>query len=121
MKLLLTVFLSIFAIICSAQKTTIYYDNNWAITTSEKATYYADFEKSGNTYQCNSYWVAGNKLRGKSTYPDTVMLHPVGSQVLYSQNGHTEDSIFYAGDKTLYAYHYYPNGQLGSALLHSGW
>ncbi len=114
MKLLLATYFSVFSIICSAQKTTIYFDNNWAMTTSEKATYYAVFEKSGNIYQCNSYWVAGNNLRGKSTYPDTIMLHPVGSQVLYFQNGHVEDSLFYSGDKILYAYHYYPNGQLAA-------
>ena len=91
MKLLFIASLSIFSIICSAQKITIYYDNDWMTTTRDKATYYADFEKSGNMYQCNSYWVTGNKLRGKSTYPDTVMLHPLGSQVLYFQNGHVDE------------------------------
>ncbi len=114
MKFLLDISLCLFCIICSAQKITIYYDNNWAVTVSEKATYYADFEKSGNMYQCISYWMTGNKLRGKSTYPDTLMMHPVGSQVLYFQNGHVEDSTFYSGEKRLYEYHYYSNGQLAA-------
>ncbi len=114
MKFLITASLSFFGIIGYTQTTTVYYDDYWMATEPGKATYYADFVKSGNMYQCTSYWIAGNVLRGKSTYPDTLMANPFGLQVLYSKNGRIEDSIFYSGEKRLYVYHYYPNGQLAA-------
>ena len=78
----------------------------------DKAVYYADFIKEGNVYKTNSYWIAGNVLRGRSTFPDTVMEKPVGLQVLYARNGQVEDSAFYEDGKTEYLFHYYPNRQL---------
>lgn len=93
-------------------KLTKYYLTNWAETTSDKAIYYADFVKNGANYDCTSYWANTKTVRGKSTFADTTMLHPVGLQVLYFKNGHVEDSSFYDNDEMKYSFHYYPNNQL---------
>src|SRR5205085_7741014 len=68
--------------------------------------------KKGNIYQCTSYWIAGNALRGRSTYPDTVFENPIGLQTRYFKNGRIEDSIFYEDGKVKTLYHFYPNKQL---------
>jgi TonB family protein len=93
-------------------KVTKYYNANWTETPKEKATFYADFVKNGENYNCTSYWAKTNILRGKSTYADTVMQFPIGLQVLYFKNGHIEDSSYFEDKKFKYTYQYYPNDQL---------
>lgn len=63
-----------------AQNKVNYYDANWGETSKEKATFYAEFIKNGNYYNCTSYWKKSNRVRGKSTFEDTTMMFPVGSQ-----------------------------------------
>ena len=53
-------------------------------------------------------------MRGKSTYPDTVLDSPIGAQMLYYKNGHIEDSVFFVNKHTEYSYHYYPNTKLAA-------
>jgi TonB family protein len=96
----------------SAQKFIKYYDKDWVETARDKAVYYAEFLKNGNVFKCTSYWIGTNSVRGRSTFPDTSMAHPVGLQTLYTKKGKIEDSIYYTDGKTTMLYHYYPNGSL---------
>ncbi|MEO6638486.1 MAG: hypothetical protein ABIN25_09425, partial [Ginsengibacter sp.] len=41
-----------------------------------------------------SYWVAGNVLRGKSTYADTSFNTPIGNQVLTPAKAHSKIRLF---------------------------
>ncbi len=111
-ELLLCLFTVTFLNLKAQTKINKYYDANWTETSVAKATFYADFVKDGSTYVCTSYWVNPHIIRGKSTYPDTVMAYPIGSQVLYFKNGHIEDSSFFEDKKLEYSYHFYPNSQL---------
>ena len=90
-----------------------YYDANWMATTREKARYYAEFVNEGDNYLCTSHWIAGNAVRGRTNYQDTIMQNPRGTQVLYFKNGHVEDSTLYENGKVKFVYHYYPNNKLG--------
>lgn len=112
MRNLVTVFIILLSITASAQKVVKYYDAQWTETSPEKALYYANFIKDGVAYKCTSYWKASNTLRGSSTFPDTIMLNPIGLQLLYDKKGKIEDSIFFADGKAQYLYHYYPNHKL---------
>ena len=114
MKTVLTLFISFMAITACSQTTNKYYDENWAETSSDKAVYYASFTPEGKNYRFTSYWVAGNKLRGTSLYPDTVMAKPIGRQVLYFKNGNVEDSVMYEQDRVTDHYHYFTNGKLSA-------
>ncbi len=93
-------------------KITKYYDANWVETSKEKAAFNADFVKNGANYSCTSYFINTNRVRGKSVFPDTVMANAIGLQVLYFKNGHIEDSAFVEDKKAIYAFHFYPSGQL---------
>lgn len=99
-----------------AAQTTLpkYYSSNGIETTKDKAVYYTEFLKDGANYKSTSYWININTVKGKSTFADTTMLHPIGLQVLYFKNGHVEDSSFYEDDKMKYSFHYYPNNQLAA-------
>ena len=112
MRFFLAFSLAIFTLFCEAQTVVKYYDAAWASAPQDKAVYYANFIKEGNLYKTNSYWIAGNVLRGKSTYADTILQNPIGMQVLYSRKGAVEDSGFYVDGKAKYLFHYYPNKQL---------
>ena len=112
MKLFFIFFLFAFTAAKAQTKITKYYDSKWVETSKDKATFYADFLKDGNYYQCTSYDIGTDNVRGKSTYEDTVMQLPVGLQVLYFKNGHLEDSSSYENHEAKYSYHYYPNNQL---------
>jgi protein TonB len=101
-----------FLLNAAAQKITKYYDKDWAETSPDKAVYYAEFVKQGGVYKCTSYFAGTKVVRGRSTYPDTTMANPVGSQTLYTKRGKVEDSIYYADGKAVQLYHYYPNGKL---------
>lgn len=115
MKLLISSLLSIASFTVTAQtKITKYYDDNWMETHNEKAALYAEFIKVGENYNCTSYWANTGKVKGKSTYADTVMQFPIGLQVLYFKNGQAEDSSFYEGKDLKYSYHYFPNRQLAA-------
>jgi TonB family protein len=103
-----------FSVLKAQNKITKYYDANWGETAKEKAMFYADFIKDANYYSCTSYWLKSNRVRGKSTFEDTTMMYPVGTQVLYFENGHVEDSSFYKDHHIKYSFHYYPNNQLES-------
>lgn len=100
-----------FHLISNSQTIKKYY-NDWEVTSKEKAVFYAEFVKQGNVYRCTSYWIAGNHLRGRSTYPDTLFENPIGLQTRYFKNGRIEDSIFYEEGKLKFLYHFYPNKQL---------
>ena len=90
-----------------------YYDAEGNETTKDKATSYTEFVKENNSYKCSSYWIQTGALRGRATYPDTIMAKPTGLQVLYFKNGNIEDSSFYDNDgKVKDAWHYYENKQL---------
>lgn len=110
------VFFLFLIIVCSSvkaqNKVTKYYDANWVETTKEKAVFYADFIKNGENYNCKSYWIKSNVLRGVSTYPDTVMQSPIGFQVLYFKDGNVEDSSYFEDNKLKYTYLYFSNRQL---------
>lgn len=95
-------------------KVTKYYDIYWTEVSKEQAMFYADFIKEGSYYNCISYWINTQKIKGKSTFADTVMTHPIGEQILYFKNGHVEDSIFFDDNQVKYQYHYYPNNQLAA-------
>ena len=95
-----------------AQKITKYYDSDWGETTADKAVYFADFVKEGGMYRTTSYWVSTKMVRGKSFFPDTVMINPTGLQLLYNKKGRVEDSVYYENGKAAILYHYYPNGKL---------
>ena len=112
MKFLITVFFIITCLFSAAQKVVKYYDADWIPTTHDKAFFYAEFIKEGNVYKCISYWMAGNRLRGRSNFADTIMENPIGTQLLYFKNGHIEDSILYSDGKTKYLFHYHPNNTL---------
>lgn len=113
MRIILFIVLAIISVTVNAQaKITKYYDANWMETSMDKASFYADFIKEGNSYSCTSYWVNTTKVRGRSTFPDTVMQDAIGMQVLYFKNGHVEDSSFIENKQVKYSYHYYPNNQL---------
>src|SRR5687768_7019079 len=116
MKIFFSVFLSCSLFCVKAQEKLIkYYDSEWAASTKEKATYYAEFVKEGMTYSCTSYWIKTNVVRGKSTYRDTIMAKPIGLQTLYYKNGNIEDSSYYNADGFITdAYHYYENKQLAA-------
>ena len=68
--------------------------------------------RMGDNYTCTSYYINTTILRGKSIYPDTVMQSPIGIQVLYFKNGHTEDSSYFENKQVKYQYVYYPNNKL---------
>jgi TonB family protein len=104
----------VFSNIAAQTKVTKYYDANWVETPREKAAFYADFIKDGAYYNCTSYWINTKTVRGKSTYPDTLMQFPVGLQVLYFKNGNVEDSSFFESKELKYSYYYYPNKQLAA-------
>ena len=111
------VFSFLFFLFCTsiiAQPTiTKYYDREWLETSKQKATYYAEFKKSGQLYVCTSYWLKNYAVRGISLYGDTIMNKPVGWQKLYYPNGSLEDSSFY--DEQGYSkevFYFYPNQQL---------
>lgn len=92
-----------------------YYDNDWAVTESEKSTYTAEFVAHGERYNCIFYWTSTKALAGKATYTDTTLNKPVGLVLGYYKNGRTEDSVFYDDNSRLInRYHYYQNGQLES-------
>ncbi len=112
MRLSLVFLLIISNFFVRSQTIVKYYDAKWAAAPQDKAVYYTNFIKEGNFYKTTSYWLAGNALRGKSTYADTVLENPIGLQVLYSRKGAVEDSGFYAEGKAQYLFHYYPNKQL---------
>lgn len=114
MKILLTLIVSCIFFSGYSQKVTKYYDDTWMESSADKATYYAEFTKTGGKYQCTSYWVAGNILRGNSTYPDTVMAKPIGTQVLYYKNGQTEDSSIDEAGEVKDHYHYFMSGKLSA-------
>lgn len=115
MKGILFILLTISFISAKAQaKITKYYTEDWMETSKEKAAFYADFIKEGANYNCTSYWINTQKVRGRSVYKDTVMQSPIGLQVLYSKNGYTEDSSFVENNEVKYSYHYYPDGQLAA-------
>lgn len=97
-----------------AQKITKYYDENWGLTDVSKATYYADYVRRGDVYDCTSYWLKTMDIKAKSVFPDTTMAKPQGTQVRFYKKGNVEDSLYYFNDKLQYAYHYYPNGQLAA-------
>lgn len=103
-----------FSSVRAQTKITKYYDNTWMEIHKEKATFYADFIKNGENYNCISYWAKTGKVKGISTYTDTVMQFPVGLQVLYFKDGQVEDSSFYEGKDLKYSYHYFPNRQLAA-------
>ena len=112
MRLLFVCLFMSASIFSKAQKVVKYYDATWASAPQDKAVYYADFTKEGDVYKTTSYWIAGNILRGRSTFANTIMEKPIGTQILYARNGHVEASAFYADGKTQYLFHYYPNNQL---------
>lgn len=119
MSRILLIFLML-TIFCNAQAQTVtrYYDKDWASATKENASFYADFVKDGDGYQCTSYYLQTGRVRGKGTYADTNFIKPKGLQVLYGRNGRLEDSSFYDGEsKTLYSYHYFLNGQLAAKYI----
>ena len=112
MKILFTAVIILFGFYTHAQKIVKYYDKDWVESEPNKATYYAEFIKSGNLYKCTSYTTGTNTVQGKSTFPDTIMINPIGLQLLYNKKGKLEDSVFYADGKTKFLYHYHPNGKL---------
>jgi TonB family protein len=112
MKLFFSLLLFAFSAGKAQTRITKYYDANWTETVKGKAAFYADFIKDGNYYHTTSYDMGTNNVRGRSTYKDTLMQLPVGSQVLYFKNGHVQDSSFFQDQHAKYVYHYFPNGQL---------
>lgn len=113
MKIFIFILLTVNGLHLNAQaKVTKYYDTYWMETSKDKAIFYADFVKDGNNYKCTSYWINTTTIRGKSTYPDTMMQIPIGTQVLYFKNGHVENSSLFEDKQLKYSYHYYPNNQL---------
>jgi TonB family protein len=96
-------------------KVTKYYNAAWLETSKDKAAFYADFVKEGDNYSCTSYYINTSIVRGKSIYPDTLMQSPIGAQILYFKNGHTEDSSYFENNELKYQYVYYANNKL---MLH---
>lgn len=116
MRILVFISLLITSFNLNAQaKVTKYYNAAWLETSNDKAAFYAEFVKDGNNYTCTSYYINTTIVRGKSTYPDTMMQSPIGMQVLYFKNGHTEDSSYFEDNEMKYQYVYYPNNKL---MLH---
>jgi TonB family protein len=100
---------------CYAQAQTItqYYNNNWMPTKKDSATFYADFVKAGDVYQCTSYYLATGKIKGRSVYSDTSFGFAKGTHVRYTEDGTLEDSSYYDKEHNMvYGYHYHPNGKL---------
>jgi hypothetical protein len=93
-------------------KVTKYYNAAWLETSKEKAAFFANFVKDGDNYSCTSYYINTSLVRGRSTYPDTMMQSPVGMQVLYFKNGHAEDSSYFENNQVKYQYVYYSNSKL---------
>ncbi|MEO9032258.1 MAG: energy transducer TonB [Ginsengibacter sp.] len=115
MRLFLFIFFVSGAFLLKAQNSiTKFYDADWAATSKEKATFYADFVKVGNNYSCTSYWINTTIVKGRSTFEDTLMQSAKGLQVLYFKNGHVEDSSFIENKQAIYSYHYYPNNKLAA-------
>jgi TonB family protein len=101
-----------------AQTITQYYNNNWLPTTKENATFYANFVKDGDVYQCTSYYVASGRIKGRSVYSDTSFGFAEGPNVGYDENGTIEDSAYYNKEGSLvYSYHYHPNGKLAGRFI----
>lgn len=113
-ELFACIFTFAFSVATAQTKVTKYYDANWSETTKEKAAFYADFIKDGSYYNCSSYWLNTQIIRGKSIYPDTAMADPIGVQVLYYKDGHPADSSFFQDKQLKYSFHYYPNRQLAA-------
>ncbi|MEQ1678536.1 MAG: energy transducer TonB [Chitinophagaceae bacterium] len=114
MKNFISILFLLLTVYSNAQDTiTKYFDMKWAPCQKDKAVYYAVLTKAGEVYQCTSYWVDKNIVRGRSTFPDTLMTFPIEEQVLYFKNGNLEDSGRYSNDgHTIERIVYYPNGQL---------
>lgn len=113
-KIISILFLFIAGHLPAQQSLTKYYDSKWSPCAKENAVYYAVFTKSGDQYQCKSYWVEKDIPRGVSVFPDTLMSYPIGQQVLYFKNGKVEDSGYYNQEgHTIERVVYYPNGKLG--------
>ena len=112
----LIIVLMLCAFISNAQTSIVkYYDADWIETAKEQAIYFAEFLKEASGYKCTTYWINSNKVRGISTYPDTVMKNPIGLQRLYYKNGNLEDSSFYDANGTLKSnYHYFDNKKLAA-------
>lgn len=117
MKKILYILFILFSVsvsVSAQQQIKKYYDNKWKPCAKENAEYYAIFTKTDSLYQCNSYFADKDILRGKSTFPDTLMSYPIGEQILYFKNGKVEDSGYYSNNGyTIERSIYYPNGQLG--------
>lgn len=94
------------------EKIVRYFDKNWIPTDSTKATYYAEFVKKEEVYECRSYWLRSNSLCGESTFADTTFEKPLGTQRRFFENGKLEDSVLYKNGLVAEHFHYYKNGKL---------
>jgi TonB family protein len=105
-----------------AQIITQYYGINWNPTKKDSASFYADFVKDGEVYQCTSYYAATGRIYGRSVYSDTSFGFAKGTYVRYTENGTLEDSAYYEKlGSMVYGYHYHPNGKLaGKYFLPEG-
>lgn len=111
-------FAILFFLQASGQETTTrYYDDQWAETSKDKATYFADFIRDGDYYRCTTYWMKTKMVKRKFTQRDTTLGPPIGLQLIYYENGNLSDSTFLKDDKTQFAYHYFPNGKLNAVFI----
>jgi hypothetical protein len=105
--LLITVSISAYA-----QTVTKYYDVNWGEVAKERAVYYGEYIKEGDTYTYTAYSVKSKGIRSKGMYADTSFAKPIGLILGYNDKGKLIDSTLYEEGVAVDVYHYYDNGQL---------
>lgn len=97
----------------SAQNDTIFVDQNWKITTKDKAVYYRIKQQNRpigacwlqrgvkQTYPVNYYYIGTNNLQFEGFSTDENGTYLTGNAKWYNQNGTLTDSAFLSPKKTL--------------------
>jgi TonB family protein len=108
----IAVLLIIAASYTQAQTVTKYYDIHWGETSKDRAVYYGEYIKEGDTYNYTAYSVKSNGIRSKGVYGDTSFAKPIGLVLGYNDKGKLIDSTLHENGVPVDVYHYYDNGQL---------
>ncbi len=90
-----------------------YYNKDWKVVTQDSAFYYAHFVKNGALYQCTTYHVSNQSLKGIGTVKDTSFAKIVGLFKEYNEKGFLEDSMLFGNDHKIEThFRFWQNGKL---------
>ncbi len=90
-----------------------YYNKNWKVVPKDSSFYYGHFVKAGELFQCTTYHVSNQAIKGIGTVKDTSFSKIVGVFKEYNEKGLLEDSFFYSNDHKLETHsRFHDNGKL---------